>query len=161
MNVWDYPVSFNWNIQWYKWKQHPTYGVKTWNKWFVESQDYLPRYLWVVGAKRRKWYTTYGKQRKQNFCKFALSVTYLMSLSNIGWCLLENSYNSSISKLNEIKPSIKLKIENQKKIDNNNRLTSGKDNKANNPHIHGSGTSNSGGKLTLNNRKHYQGCKTC
>ena len=103
------------------------------------------------GRKRGGWATAYDERRKGEIFDFALSATYLMLLSDIGWCLSENSNSASISKLNEIKPGIKLKIENQKKIHASNRATSCKDNKANTPYIRdGGGGGNGGG----NNSKH-------
>ena len=60
----------------------------------------------------------------------------------------------SISKLDEIKPGIKLKIENQKKIDASARPTSKQDNKvAKTPCVPDGG---GGG-----NSNHYMDCKMC
>ena len=86
--------------------------------------------------------------------------TYLISLLAIGWCLSENSYSLFISKLNEIKPGIKLKIDNQKKVNNSNIVTSGNGNKINNLCIRSSGNGGGGGN-NANTSKHYQDCKTC
>ena len=126
------------------------------SKRFTTFQVYLSRCFWVAGGKSRNWDTVYDEERKRKISKFALSATYLTSLPDILQCLLENSYSASNSKLNEVKPGIKLKIENQKKIDASNRAISRKDNKVSKtPCICGGG---SGGGI---NSKHYRDCETC
>lgn len=131
------------------------HGVKAWNKRFVTFQDYLPRCLWVVGKKCGEWSTTYDEERKCEILEFALSAIYFTLLSNIGWCLQENSYRVYITTLNKIESGIKLKIENQKKIDASVRATSNKDNKAlkKTPCACGDGGNS--------NRKYYWDYETC
>ena len=113
----------------------PTHSVKAQNKRFAMFQNYLK------GARGQQEQNAENGQQPMmssaniKASSFFLSATCLMLLSNIGWCLSENSYNVSISKLNEIKPGIKLKIENQKKINASNRATSSKDNKALTPQL--------------------------
>ena len=71
----------------------------------------------------------------------------------------KNNYSASIAQLNKIEAGIKLKIENQKKINANARATSSnKDNKDNKTYcIHIPGGNDGGGG---NNSKHYRDCGT-
>ena len=47
-------------------------NIKTWSKRFNTFQDFLPRCLWVAGAKQGLWPEAYGEERKREILEFAL-----------------------------------------------------------------------------------------
>ena len=67
--------------------------------------------LWLAGAKCGEWPTAYEEDCKREISEFSLLAVYLTALNDIGWCLQENTYAASISKLVEIEPEIYKKIE--------------------------------------------------
>ena len=68
----------------------PGCNIKTWSKQFNTFQDFLPRCLWVTGAKQGLWPEAYGEERKREILEFALSKEYQTKLNSEGWCLSEN-----------------------------------------------------------------------
>ena len=85
-----------------------------WSQRFNTFQDYLPRTLWIAGARRSKWPTAFDKERKREILEFSLPHTYLKALSSESWCLSENTFEESIGKITEIEPLI-LATEKEKK----------------------------------------------
>ena len=83
----------------------------SWCEQFDTFQTYLPMCVWLAGAKRAEWPTTYDEHRKREILEFALSVVCLTALNAEGWCLQENTPDASIEKL------VKLELEIYKKIE--------------------------------------------
>ena len=71
----------------------PNCDVKSWSKRFNTFREFLPRCLWVAGAKQGKWPETYKEIWKREILEFALSKEYQKKLNSEGWCLSENSYD--------------------------------------------------------------------
>ena len=84
----------------------PGYNIKTWSKRFNTFQDFLPRCLWVAGAKQGIWPKAYGEERKREILETVLSKEYHSKLNSEGWCLSENKYDRSIGKIKEVEPEI-------------------------------------------------------
>ena len=80
--------------------------IQQWSKRYNTFQDYLPRCLWVAGAKQGLWPEAYDKERKKEILEFALSKDYITKLNSEGWCLMENTYDQSIHRITEIEPDI-------------------------------------------------------
>ena len=91
-------------------KIRPGCNVKGWNKRFNAFKDYLPRCLWVAGAKRGEWLEPYGEMWKREILEFALSKKYLKKVNSEGQCLSKKSYDQSIGNIKEIEPEILLKL---------------------------------------------------
>ena len=94
-------------------------NVKQWSQQLNTYQDYLPRYLWLVGAKQSEWPETYGEIRKREILEFALPPTYQKKLNYDGWCLSEETYDKSIGKITEVELEIILKIKELEKTREN------------------------------------------
>ena len=75
-----------------------------------QFQDYLPRCLWVAGAKNGLWPEAFGEERLKEILEFALAKEYLTELNKEGWCFQENTYDQSIHRIREIEPDVLLKI---------------------------------------------------
>ena len=54
-------------------KVGPGCNIKTWSKRFNTLQYFLPRCLWVAGAKQSLWPKAYGEEKKREILEFALS----------------------------------------------------------------------------------------
>jgi len=93
--------------------------VKKWSQRFNTFQDYLPRCLWIAGAKREEWPEAYGEMRKREILEFALPPAYQKRLNADGWCLSEETYDKSIRKIAKVEPEILLKIKELKKTREN------------------------------------------
>ena len=89
--------------------------IKVWTQHFNTFQDYLPRILWIAGARRSEWPKAFDKERKREILEFALPHTHLIALSSESWCLSENTFEESIGKITEIEPMI-LAQEKDKKL---------------------------------------------
>ena len=50
----------------------PGCNIKTWSKRFITFQDFLPRCLWVAGAKHGLWPEACGEERKRKILEFTL-----------------------------------------------------------------------------------------
>ena len=55
-------------------KVSPSCKVKAWCQRFNIFQDYLPRCIWIVGAKQGKWPIVFEEVKKQEILEFALPV---------------------------------------------------------------------------------------
>ena len=75
-------------------------------KRFDTFQLFLPRTLWLAGAKRGDWPEAYGEEKKKEILEFALSKEYQAKLNSESWCLTENTFDKSILKIKEIEPEI-------------------------------------------------------
>ena len=82
-------------------KVGPGCNIKIWSKRFNTFQDFLPKCLWVAGAKQGLWPEAYGEERKREILEFALSKEYQTKLNSEGWCLSENLYDQSIGKMSQ------------------------------------------------------------
>ena len=87
-------------------KVSPYCRIKVWVQRFNTFQDYLPRTLWIAGAKRSEWPEAFEEGRKREILEFALPHAYLKALSSESWCLSENTFEESIGKITEIEPLI-------------------------------------------------------
>ena len=85
--------------------------ISAWCEQFDTFQTCLPLCLWLAGAKRGEWPTTYDEHCKRGILELALSSVYLTALNAAGWCLQENTFNTSIKKLIKLEPEIYKKIE--------------------------------------------------
>ena len=81
-------------------------NIQAWCQCFDTLQTYLPLTLWLGGAKHKELSTGYDEDQKREILEFSLLPFYLTALNNIGWCLQENKYASSIGKLVGIEPEI-------------------------------------------------------
>ena len=84
----------------------PNCNIKRWAKRFDTFQLYLPRCLWVAGAKRGEWPEAYDEEAKKQLLEFALPKEYEAKLISESWCLTTNSFDKSIAKIKEIEPEI-------------------------------------------------------
>ena len=62
----------------------PGCNIKAWSKQFNTFQDFLPRCLWVTGAKQGLWPEMYDKERKKEILEFTLSKEYQTKLNSEG-----------------------------------------------------------------------------
>ena len=85
-------------------------NVKKWSQRLNTFQDYLPRCLWITGAKRGEWPEAYEEIRKKKILQFTLPPAYQKRLNSDRWCLSEETYKRSIGKIAEVEPDILLKI---------------------------------------------------
>ena len=83
--------------------------IQQWSKRMNTFQEYLPRCLWVAGAKKGEWPKAFDEERMKEILEFALGKEYLTELNREGWCLMENTYDQSIHRIREIEPDILLK----------------------------------------------------
>jgi len=84
--------------------------IQQWSKRINTFQDYLPRCLWVAGAKKGLWPQAYDEERLKEILEFALAKEYLTELNKEGWCLMENTYDQSIHRIREIESEIILRV---------------------------------------------------
>jgi len=56
--------------------------IKKWSQQFNTFQDYLPRCLWIAGAKSGEWPEAYGEMRKREILEFALPTAYHKTINN-------------------------------------------------------------------------------
>jgi len=83
--------------------------IQQWSKRINQFQEYLPRCLWIAGAKKGLWPEAFDEERLKEILEFALAKEYLTELNKEGWCFQENTYDQSIHRIREIEPDILLR----------------------------------------------------
>ena len=96
-------------------------GVKKWSQRFNTYQNYLPRCLWITGAKRGEWSEAYGEMRRREILEFALQTAYQKRLNADGWSLSKETYDKSIGKITEVEPEIIAKMKDAEKSRENTK----------------------------------------